>query len=173
MNEVKCPNCSQAVKFSQAAAARTLRCFRCDHRFTVEQGGAGEWRTLDVVISTDAAGPLNSSAPATAVERLVDEGFHPFDALHPWAEILLVVWKWLAVIAAVGLVLAGLVLLLDAIAYQSQPSTRAYGNSLAWNGLICLFAAPLEFIVSFGLIELARAALNIDSTLLDIRDKQS
>jgi|HubBroStandDraft_6_1064221.scaffolds.fasta_scaffold23831_2 hypothetical protein len=173
MPEVKCPNCLQDVKFADEVIGKRIRCFSCGHQFMVDETGPGELRTRDAPPSNPAAGrPPFASAPVVARNgNQESEGFHPFDALHPWAEILLVVWKCLAVLTAFGLVLAGIAFFLNAMGYQSQPSTSAYGRSLAWNGFICFLAAPIEFVVSFGLIDFARSALNIESILLDIRDK--
>lgn len=166
------PDLLATSQIADQAIGKKVKCFSCGHQFMVEVVGPGELRTRDAPPSNPAADrPPFLSAPVARAGPQDGEGFHPFDALHPWAEILLVVWKFLAVLAALGLALAGIVFFLNAMGYQSQPSTSAYGRSLAWNGFICFLAAPIEFVVSFGLIDFARTALNIESILLDIRDR--
>jgi hypothetical protein len=48
MLEVTCPNCRQPVKFAEEIIGKSVRCFSCEARFTVEQAGPGEFRTRDV-----------------------------------------------------------------------------------------------------------------------------
>jgi hypothetical protein len=60
---------------------------------------------------------------------------------------------------------------LAGLSYSSQPTTSEYGGSLLWKSLWCLLAASVEIISSFGLIDLTRTVLNIESILLE-KDKQ-
>jgi hypothetical protein len=165
VHEVLCPTCSETVKFADEKIGSKLRCFKCGTRFIVEESRPGEFHTRDVAAPARVARRPGSPSAGIAEEDLVQ--FDPAEGERTWAHLYLNIWKWSAVMAAIGLFLAAICFFLVGLSYSSQPTTSAYGSSLLWNSLWCLLLAPAEIISSFGLIDLARAVLNIESMLLE------
>jgi hypothetical protein len=62
-----CPSCLQHVKFAEETIGKTIRCFSCEARFTVEQTGPGEFRTRDLASS---GAEMNMSAGRSLPTRL-------------------------------------------------------------------------------------------------------